>query len=232
MDLIQAEIDLLSDSECEQIQARVQDLQNHWIRRDPVLPFYTLAGASYLDPFWYYQKLLSIHNPILSEHFNWLHQRCCEALSNYLCEPVSCHPSLALPGFHIFFSHESFAREDAASAHWDLQFFEIQWRSEDQPDFANPISFTVPIHLPQSGGGLNLWEISQREFGSLSQQERERVRKSKTKHFFPYSNGRMVVHSGLHLHQIAPFHMEDDKEMRITFQGHALRFKDGWHVYW
>jgi hypothetical protein len=159
-------------------------------------------------------------------------ERACAVLEPVLGGRVSLHSQLALPGFHIFLAHEAFEQEEAASAHWDLQFRQIDWLPEDEPDFSNPVSFTMPVSLPETGGGLNLWELNHRDAQTLSEQQRELKRQELPRVFHPYAIGRMVVHSGLYLHQIAPMTGALPGEDRITFQGHALRCAGHWRLYW
>lgn len=230
------DLDVLSQSECERARTEVLQSRSWWIPRDPPLPFYTLGAASYLDAAGrgahHYMMIAGSNNPVLSSTFLWLQERACEALSRMLDEPVSLHPRLALPGFHIFLAHEAFARENAASAHWDLQFGQIEWLTEEEPDFTTPLSFTLPVSLPASGGGLNLWDLSHEEGGSLSPQQREARKQQLPLRFHAYSLGRMVVHSGLCLHQIAPMAVAAAGQERITYQGHALRCAGKWQLYW
>jgi hypothetical protein len=236
MSLIQAELDLLTASECDVLHNTVHELHCHWIARALTAPFFTLGTASYLDATldapWQYPEMASVSNPVLSQHFHWLHMRCCEALSAMLQEPVALHETLALPGFHVFLAHEAFAEEEAASAHWDLQFEKIRWPAFDEPDFTRPLSFTLPVRLPRSGGGIHLWEVAHADAGKLPEKEREQMRRAAPKHFHGYTTGRMVVHSGLFLHQIAPITDTEAGQERITFQGHAIRCRGTWRVYW
>lgn len=229
------DIEMLTLEECEQVQAEVLKLRQWWIPRNPPLPFYTLGAASYIDAAArgsaHYRMLAGSNNPILASTFAWLQQRLCEAMGKALGEPFDFTPGLALPGFHIFLAHPAFAEEDVASAHWDLQFRQIDWLPEDEPDFTAPLSFTLPVSLPQSGAGLNIWEVSHEEAGMLSTQDRERRRQQLHCQYHPYEIGRMVLHSGLYLHQIAPMGVLPG-ENRITYQGHALRFAGRWRLYW
>ena len=236
MSLILAEIDILSPPECEAICTTIHKHRNLWIPRKGALPFYTLGAASYLDgsrvfPENYTQLALR-NNRILAADFQWLHQRVCGALEQWLNENVNLLPRLALPGFHIFQAHEAFAQENAASAHWDLQFRQIEWLLEEEPDFQQPLSFTLAIRLPQAGAGLNLWDLAHQDAGMLPEAAREEKRRELPKTYVPYCAGRMLVHSGLYLHQIAPMTGATAGEERITYQGHALRCAGVWRLYW
>ena len=55
------------------------------------------------------------------------------------------------------------------------------------------------------------------------------------KHFgetLTYIPGRMVVHDGLTLHAIGRAAVSAPKGLRITLQGHAVRVRQGWMLYW
>lgn len=229
------DIEVLTLEECERASAEVLQLRSYWIPRNPPLPFFTLGAASYIDAAKgsaQYKILAESNNPILSSTFLWLQTRLCESMQKALGEPFDFSPGLALPGFHIFLAHQAFAEEDAASAHWDLQFRQIEWLPEDEPDFTAPLSFTLPVSLPQSGAGLNLWEVSHKEAGTLTALDREKRRLQSASQYHPYEIGHMVLHSGLYLHQIAPMKGAQPGENRITYQGHALRCAGRWRLYW
>lgn len=236
MSMILADLEVLSAPECEKIHAGIYRHRNLWIPRKGLLPFYTLGAASYLDatpllPAQYAQLALR-NNRILASDFQWLHQRVCGMLQEMLGDPVDLLPRLALPGFHIFLAHQAFTEENAASAHWDLQFRQVEWLPEEEPDFRQPLSFTLAIRLPQAGAGLNLWDLTHQDAGQLPETVREEKRRGLPKTYCPYHTGHMLVHSGLYLHQIAPMIGAVEGEERITYQGHALRCAGVWRLYW
>ena len=76
------------------------------------------------------------------------------------------------------------------------------------------MSFTLAVALPQSGGGLNVREN----------------RKQVT--HIPYHAGRLVLHRGDVLHQIAPTPQVRAGDERITLQGHGVLYRGVWHFYW
>ncbi|WP_019503692.1 aspartyl/asparaginyl beta-hydroxylase domain-containing protein [Pleurocapsa sp. PCC 7319] len=55
--------------------------------------------------------------------------------------------------------------------------------------------------------------------------------KSRTKKLHPYKTGNMILHSGLHYHQVAPIKAQP-KEARITLQGHGIFGEGSWQLYW
>ncbi|MBD2078601.1 hypothetical protein [Leptolyngbya sp. FACHB-17] len=223
-------IPMLSESECQTIRSVIYELKQDWTRRNPFLPSYTLGAASYLDAAENEQYLQSAQrsNPLLSSRFAGLYQRLGTVLAQHLGAPINYNHSFALPGFHIYLSCVLF-EFPIASIHIDLQYQQLQWDAEDT-DFTNPISFTLPISLPQSGGGLNVWNVEQSEMpDSASLQQ---LIQSREQRFYPYEIGSLVVHSGSTLHQAAPGSNLKPDDDRITLQGHGLFSRGCWQLYW
>lgn len=223
-------IPMLSESECQTVRSTIYELKQDWIRRNSFLPFYTLGAASYLDAAKteQYLQLAQRSNLLLSSRFAWLYQRLGTVLAQHLGAPINYNHSFALPGFHIYLSCVLF-EFPIASIHIDLQYQQLQWDAEST-DFTNPISFTLPISLPQSGGGLNVWNVEQSEMpDSASLQQ---LIQSREQRFYPYEIGALVVHSGWTLHQAAPASKLEPNDDRITLQGHGLFSRGRWQLYW
>ncbi len=225
---------LLDEAECQHVRAHVYDLKDYWKMRSPQgLPFYTLGAASYIDAklgLAHYKFEANKLNVMLWEHFHFAYQRLQTILSQRLDCPVDFEKDLALPGFHIFMANKVFEKP-VASIHFDLQHELIDWKYQ-QIDFSSPISFTLSISLPMSGGGLNYWDISQEEIRDLSQEKKQLYIMSKEKKYFPYQVGYCVMHRGLFLHQIAPQHHYHPNDERITLQGHGLFCDGAYRLYW
>lgn len=228
------EINLLKESECSDISNKIQELREFWIQRHEHLPFYTLGKASYLDAVRdkenYYQEV-QIYNPILQKNFGELYERLSCFLSTTLNASVAYYDKAALPGFHIFLAHKAFELP-MGSIHTDLQYKSLDWSLPKPLDSYPLISFTLAISLPKSGGGLNLWDIHYQEVHKLSQVEFSNLILERKKKFCNYQIGKMMIHSGHQVHQIAPAKNIISSDMRITLQGHALFFQDTWHLYW
>lgn len=230
-----SEHDFLTKEECTKTRDILFGLKQYWVNRaSNFLPFYSMGAASYLDATpndaSHYYEAVSRYNPILESYFPSLYENLIEKLTEILDMPVSYDPRLALPGFHIFLANKMFEKP-LASTHFDLQFEPLKW-DYDEVDLEHPISFTCPIALPESPSGLNYWEITQKDSKGLSRSEIEKLKNSKEMHFFPYSLGKLVLHKGLILHQIAPCQEVKPTDERITLQGHGL-FCDGkMRIYW
>lgn len=229
-----SEHDFLTPEECTRASDIVHNLKDHWVNRaGGFLPFFTLGAASYLDttkdtPQPYLQAALR-DNPILEANFPLIYEKLKDTLSNLLNVPVAYAKHFGRPGFHIFLAAKSF-ENPIGSVHFDLQFERLKWDYEDV-DFEHPISFTCPIALPHSSGGLNYWDIGE-ESKDLSKDNIEMLRKEKEPHFFPYHLGKLVLHNGLTLHQIAPSKEMQENDERITLQGHGLMCDGMMRLYW
>lgn len=226
-------IPMLSASECQAIRSDLYALRQDWTRRNPFFPFYTLGTASYLDAPENEQSYLQSaqrSNTLLSKRFAWLYERLGTVLAQHLEAPISYSHPFALPGFHLYLSCVLF-EFPIASIHVDSQYQHLQWDATDT-DFTNPISFTLAISLPPSGGGLNVWNVDRSEMLDCNSAAFQALVQSREQHFYPYEIGTLVVHSGWTLHQAAPSSNLGSDDDRITLQGHGLFSRGRWLLYW
>jgi len=235
-------IQALTEEKCVELYSVVCRLKEFWIPRgQPPTFFFTLGTASYLDitsstrtNAAYYEKSQQ-YNQILMRHFGWLYECISTVLAHHLGATTSYKENCALPGFHIFLP-PAICTKPTASIHFDLQYQSLNWQDSDNPDFTRLISFTLPISLPKSGGGLNIWDVAYEEFLKAHQRglgvRAEEIQRLKTKMFCPYTIGNLVLHSGLWLHQIAPVAGVLATDRRITLQGHGVWCGNQWKLYW
>jgi hypothetical protein len=222
-------VDLLDQAACNRVVDSVLALRDHWLPRVPLVPFFTLGAASYIDAIGertHYEALARTYNPILHRHFDWLLERVREAIAGTEGMETVWLEGSALPGFHIYLANNLFSLP-VASVHCDRQYQLVDWSAVENPDFTSPLSFTLPIQLPRSGGGLNTWNVREDEI--------EAVKKSAAKVprvFEPYRVGELVMHSGNLLHQIAPSREMEEDDRRITLQGHGIRAGKRLFLYW
>jgi hypothetical protein len=231
---------LLDADECRRAADAVHALRPYWEARLPDAPFFTLGAASYLDAakpatrtVLYYEKAARL-NPVLDENFGWLYARLVEALEERLAGRCAFEPRAARPGFHVFLPFPLF-RFSVASIHVDLQYELLDWTGHPEPDFENPVSFTVTVVLPRGGGGLHTWDVPYEAVRSLSRSEIARRFSPVPPRLRPYLPGGLVLHSGHTLHQIAPLpppEPGEPRDARITLQGHAVRSDGTWWLYW
>ncbi|ADI39254.1 putative uncharacterized protein [Waddlia chondrophila 2032/99] len=229
-----SQYDCLLPEECLQIQQQLHSLKDKWEPRLGDLPFYTLGAASYLDAGkkgeFFYKMKAKRFNPLLKEHFDSLYQKVAEVLEKETGKPVVYEENYGYPGFHIFLFSEVF-EFNIASVHFDLQFQELSWRYKNV-DQLHPLSITLPIALPGSGGGMFCWDIHYRDVKELPRSELEKRSQEEEPVLIEYSPGQIVVHEGLFLHQIAPAEEMKENDERITLQGHGLFCDGAWHLYW
>ena len=212
--------DMLSAPACAHWTQTVMAAQPQWTRRHPVVPFYTLGMAAYLDckphigaspaTALYLQRILrDASNNLLMAQFGPLYQHLCARVTEIYGRPAQLIPEqAALPGFHIHLPHPTFGG-DVASVHRDLQYQQVfpnETLTREQV-----ITFTLPISLPP-GSGLSLW------------QEEE-------KSFHPYKVGELVIHSGLLTHQ-AVLRCAGPVPPRIALQGHGVLRDNAIALYW
>ena len=224
---------LLTPEECQQVRDTLHLLQPYWRKRSQY-PFFTMGAASYLDHAFGSEAMLAKaaqDNAILLEHFQWLYDRLLKVLHGLLNESVLLDPEFALPGFHIFQGHEAFT-QPVASVHFDLQYDHYDWSRYREVDRMRPISMTLPVCLPASGAGLRVWDMTWERAQTMSRKDLDHFKKTAPFTYHPYEPGQMVVHSGHHLHQIAPIATIQPGDERITLQAHSDRTEQGWVVYW
>lgn len=227
------DLDLLTEDECLNIRSEVYELKDFWIQRHPLLPFYTLGLASPYDVLndkqGYYNNV-KYYNSILRDRFGWLYERLADSLSNHLQTSTSYPDRLALPGFHIFLPHKAF-EQPMGAVHCDKSYM-FHWQPSAGIDFNNPISFTLAIALPKFGAGMSVWNLPYKDAKGLNHSEIEQLALDKKKRFHPYKVGRLVLHSGHMVHQIAPGKNLQLDDARITLQGHGLLCWGTWQLHW
>ncbi|MBH8565533.1 hypothetical protein I8748_25720 [Nostoc sp. CENA67] len=239
-EIIQDEI--LTEQQCDKIYSTIQSLRENWIARgqEPV-SFFTLGTASYLD-FLNFPELSGDYytrakqfNSLLKSHFAWLYELVKNSLEKQLQAPVSYHSTFALPGFHIWETPAIFTKP-TASVHFDLQYQNLHWQDQEQIDFQQTISFTLPIKLPHLGGGLNVWDLTYDEYTNSRDPnylgDVEVMKRFRNKSFHAYTVGNIVVHYGHSLHQIAAIAQVHPGDERITLQGHGVYHNGQWLLYW
>jgi hypothetical protein len=226
---------LLNQKTCLEISDRVRSLQEHWINRGGYFayPFFSLGAASYMDahedPERYYTWAAK-YNPILKDNFADLY----DEAQTFLEDKFNCkflyHDGFALPGFHIFVGDEIFEIA-VASRHCDLQHQLLDWNGlQFNPE--ESLSFTLYLELPLNGGGMYTWDYHYDDLKNLDSEERKNKLDNSEPTYKKFAIGDLVLHDGLHYHQIAPMFELAENDMRISFQGHAIKSAGTYHLYW
>lgn len=222
-------VPVLTADECARVLEAILERRSLWIPRRPgAYAFYTLGAASYLDSADYYEKAARF-NAELERGFSWLYDRVLRVLGEALRCRVQLEPRAARPGFHIM-PPTSEMTVPEGNRHFDAQFMRIAW--EGDVDFSTPLSYTLAVRLPASGGGLNLWSISRPEYNGMDADSRARFNRDTPPEYVPYREGHLVCHSGLRLHAGAASYATERSQVRVTLQGHALRRDDHYFLYW
>ena len=232
---------ILTIDECASVYQEIAALWDHWLPRGETDSlFCTLGAAIYLDCGEYYDsqdtywQKATRYNPLLEEKFGWLYERIQRHLESALEAPVTYRDDAALPGFHVWLAH-AIPTRSLVSLHCDLQYQHLKWESKSSIDFSNTLSFTLPIQLPESGGGLDLSDCNHLEFLSIAQRNRmdwDLIPRFRNSQYHPYQVGQMVIHSGYTLHRIAPTSIAKNTDKRVTLQGHGVLVDGTWQLYW
>lgn len=230
------EIDILNQRECDLVRSAVHDLKLYWeLANAKDSTFFKLGASSYVDmhiretSFKYYALARSM-NPILMERFNWLYARLSATLQEQLGTPTRYEPDLCgLPGFHIYQAPTGLETFDLV-IHFDGQVNKVNFESLGTVDTTNFISFTLPVAMPKSGAGLNMWDVRNTD---ITDQEKFRILLDLSKsHYQAYRQGSLFVHYGNYYHQVAALKDLEPGEERITLQGHAVLCEGVWILFW
>ena len=217
---------LLTEQECIVIRTQLAGLRSAWISR--ATGFFTVGAASYIDVCQstdperdYYGRAPRL-NELLQGTFRSLYERLQQLVEIRTGTPARMATEWAIPGFHIFLGDaiNVAARE---GAHVDRQYLRLSPESAATP--VQSLSFTLPLGLPQVGGGLQIWpDRSQDDCSPLLDEDGR---------FCRYDLGVMVVHDGEILHRIARVPGIQPNDVRITLQGHGLLTRNNeWILYW
>lgn len=203
--------------DCTEVVKLVLDDRRYWLPRDR---FYTLGAATYQDDPRMYPPMARAFNDVIVARKEF--KRCIFAASTaatgaFLVPEVSDTSTVitpdgfGLPAFHIF---DSDANGLEGSIHIDEPYLRVKW-----PNGYNlPFSFTLPLMLPEGGGGLNIWP-------DVTETQMERYAECGAVPppvYVPYKVGSLYVHDGLTPHQIANPCELGASEHRITLQGHGV----------
>jgi len=195
------------DYDKDKVVSNIFKLQDMWVSRSDDFPFYTLGRSAYLDgktP--EYKNMQKGMNELLYNNFKELYNNVLHVLQDKLNERIYLPKDLCYPGFHIFPSDESLLTI-AGNWHEDYPHETLEIGSKDAS------TFTVPILLPESGGGIDCM-INDAPI------------------YISYKENEMLWHDGTTLHRIASFKEYKPNEYRITLQGHLIRRNNKMEVFW
>jgi hypothetical protein len=222
---------LFSAAECADIQQRVLDLREHWIKR-PANGFYSLATAAYLDApgrRGEYRQHAQETNPLLLEKFSDVYATVTEFFEQLLFAPVRMTDEAALPGFHIFELGRCGPDGDPS---WRRVHFDLQ-RLDAFPSggYEATLSFTVAIQQPPSGAAMDVWPLRYADALLISMPITEWAATHPSRRM-GYADGGITVHDGDVLHAIGSRSPADPPGRRLTLQGHGVLLDGAWILYW
>jgi len=231
------EIRLLSRDECASAREKIHALREEWTQWRWEAPHFTLGAASSFDAlrngFAAYQEKARRLNPLLGDRFGWLYDRLLDALSGELATPCYFDDEIARPGFQIWLGDEIF-RLPVATVHFDVQYEEIGWKRYPGADPEGQLSLTLAIRLPPGGAGLWTWPLFHQDLPPRNPGETRWTfsLEGLARQDHPYTEGRLILHSGHQLHQVAAMPGMTEKDERLTLQAHALPTSRGYLLYW
>eukprot|EP00615_Pteridomonas_danica_P005124 CAMPEP_0114331406 /NCGR_PEP_ID=MMETSP0101-20121206/2389_1 /TAXON_ID=38822 ORGANISM="Pteridomonas danica, Strain PT" /NCGR_SAMPLE_ID=MMETSP0101 /ASSEMBLY_ACC=CAM_ASM_000211 /LENGTH=231 /DNA_ID=CAMNT_0001461725 /DNA_START=524 /DNA_END=1216 /DNA_ORIENTATION=- len=205
-----------------------------------------------------YREAVEHLRPKLLSEFDFLYKKLTTALSKHLHQKTVLLPGnvSAPPGFHLYLNHRAYSLP-VFRMHSDETFEQflqktdvstggavrkaIEKEASASPpntkgmkssplcDVESRISFTLPIHMPErGGGGLNYLDFSDTskvycKHGNASLCGVVRREESKV--------GSLYVHNATLLHQVGhwPYHLLDGH--RITLQGFGFNCGGTWYIY-
>jgi hypothetical protein len=232
------DIPMLHESECTSIVEQLDELQHRWITRS-LATFHTLGRATYLDvrgtepAEGAFRARLKSDNYLIHSNFKPLLRVLRTTLREVLGGEISLTTEFAIPGFHIF-KGIGVVTPGKAPPHFDMQYKMLNWEGVDE---AEPISFTLPVRLPQAGGGLDVWTETPDDIQALFRSRKltsihESADKLGPAHFHRYKLGHLTVHLDRIFHRIGSVADIVPTDERITLQGHGRKLNGVWHLYW
>ena len=259
-------LDVLNQSQVDRLLKDINTLQDWWIPRgvwtsdtgfapntDSPVDFYTLGVATYIDGISsmdQYYHYIKEQNPYFIECFGWLYRKVMFEFDKVIGQ-CSLWNSVAHPGFHVFsarpnrmpkFGSKMYAEKPSATIHVDLQHEKHELlfnNSFKDVDYENTLSFTLPLSVPKTGGGLNTWKdesMKQYEIDNEYTRHMKEIDYSQWGDYgeptvVPYTAGRMFWFTGRLVHQIAPGFNLSFGDKRISLQGHGVKCDGTWILY-
>lgn len=231
-------LDIFSRQECADVAARIDTLRPHWKRRSP--GFATIGVATYLDimaagcdPDRDYYGELERQNELLKTEFSEVLERVRSVIESHFCIPCAFEPNVALPGFHIF-EETGITIDQQDSQHFDLQYRYMRWPYPIK--LGEVVSFTLAIELPQMGGGLDIWDVTEADLARLEALGRRpnmgQLSRTKPLIHHEYRVGAILIQLRPIMHRIAPISSSFPNDRRITFQGHSVTDGQRLLLYW
>ena len=247
-------VKILDEHERVAVVEQLMSLDKFWVKRSSTL--FTLGAIAYLEAyadadlnvcfnkmgdFYAHHQLI---NPVLRRRFASVYQKITSVLSQELTAPVELCPNIPHPGFQLIFTTKEYAQKiatpdaavDLPPIHVDQPYraYSPYWDQFKEVDWANTLTFTLPLELPQEGSGLYMWskiELSEldelRRFDSIGLAQKFGT----WSEVIDYTPGVMCYFVGHYLHQIKHPKKLLPSDRRFTCQGHGVKCDGVWKLY-
>jgi hypothetical protein len=228
---------VLAIPDCDLVMERLLAARPDWRERRP--GFFTLGANAYQDAAGsLYAEATRRSNALLAKAFGWVYHRLTRSLAEMTGLDTVLSGRLCWPGFHIF--DVSGLSAAGGQVHVDLQYLRLAGMLPDLARAELVLSLTVPIMLPEGGGGLNVWPVRAGSTAALRANRAEPGQRwpDLPHEFIPYRAGSLYVHSGHFYHQIAGTGGTAARarpaygQWRVTLQGHGYVVDDRLYLYW
>lgn len=169
----------------------------------------------------YYAERARAENRPQYRHFRVAHERVATFFEHRYGLPVVYAEDLAVPGFHVF----TFTRPgvyEGGGWHVDGLHDQVPYFAAHRHEVRGVVNFTVPFEVPDGGSGMDL-EDDVPGSGRSGGGEAATV---------PYQPGVIVFTESEYWHRIAASHCHAPAQRRVTLQGHGVRFRDRWVLFW
>jgi hypothetical protein len=219
--------ELFTPAEVGRIGAAVRDLppglrRECW-RTPGVSAMATIGEPLYRNRhrFDHYTRCARVENRLLYRRFRLAHDRVAAFFELRYGLPVVYAEELAVPGFHEF-SFEGPGHYDGGSWHTDCLHTQVPFFAARFDEIEGVVNFTVPFEVPDGGSGIDLEDDVP---GSPGRGGGAAVT-------IPYVPGVMIFTEAEHWHRIGPSWCLRPAQRRVTLQGHGVRFRDRWVLFW
>jgi|10_taG_2_1085330.scaffolds.fasta_scaffold13759_10 hypothetical protein len=216
---------MLTKEDCADISAVVKEMQPGWRERQHG---WTLGKATYLD---LRESRNNNDNELLMTLFRPLYMELLKVLDGRTGYRCILHEGYAYPGFHIYQGNPEMPQGVAYGGYIHTDY---PYRTLGFPDDSTVITFTLPIELPENGGGLNYWEAMTEDSFSgwyADLPSEQQVLFDSQVNYHQYEVGKLELHDGKFLHQIANMVPTTKDDWRITLQGHGVLVDDKMRIY-
>jgi hypothetical protein len=173
------------------------------------------------DRFDYYTASAQAENRPLYRHFRLAHERVAAFFERRYGLPVVYAEELAVPGFHVF-SFDRPGKYEGGGWHVDGLQAQVPFFAARRNEVEGVVNFTVPFEVPDGGSGMDLEDDVHGSFGAGGGE-------AVTMQYLP---GVMMFTESEYWHRIGASHCRRDGGRRVTLQGHGVRFRGRWVLFW